>query len=133
MAGSISATACALTGTRNVTEDNDETRPFAGTTRQHKPTSPQAHPCGASCSLTWQWLCRILRVTTQLQAIATEVSVTSWDEEEAEELGPAAKATLRALDWASLTGFVSDFASTRAGKQACQQLQVPKLLSQWWS
>ena len=40
------------------------------------------------------------------------------------EMGPAAQATLKALDWASLTTFVADFASTKAGKQACQSMQV---------
>ena len=78
----------------------------------------------------WPLVCRLLRAATQLQTPATEAALTSWDEDEAEEIGPAAKATLRALDWASLTGFVSDFASTRAGKKACQQLQVPKMLPQ---
>lgn len=40
------------------------------------------------------------------------------------DMGPAAQATLKALDWASLTTFVADFASTKAGKQACHNMQV---------
>ena len=47
-----------------------------------------------------------------------------------QELGPAARATLKALDWAALTSHVADFANTRAGRQACIDMQARNAVQQ---
>lgn len=46
------------------------------------------------------------------------------EEEEPEDLGPAARATLRMLEWERLCSHVAKFASTTAGREAAKALRI---------